>query len=87
MASAASRLREVYRERKRESIIAGNANGQCLSVKADFPEKGVTVMRCFLDLRGLRADTLEVISLLTLSCRVWPLAKPQIRRCRPPGET
>ena len=28
-------------------------NGQCFSVRANFPEKGVTVMRCFLDLRGL----------------------------------
>ena len=30
--------------------------GQCLSVRRNFPEQGITVMRCFLDLRGLPAD-------------------------------
>lgn len=27
--------------------------GECLTVKRDFPERGLTVMRCFLDLQGL----------------------------------
>jgi hypothetical protein len=27
--------------------------GECLTVKRDFPERGITVMRCFLDLQGL----------------------------------
>lgn len=27
--------------------------GECLTVKRDFPEHGITVMRCFLDLQGL----------------------------------
>ena len=29
--------------------------GQCLTVRPNFPEQGVTVMRCFLDLHGLPA--------------------------------
>jgi hypothetical protein len=27
--------------------------GECLTVRRDFPERGITVMRCFLDLQGL----------------------------------
>ena len=27
--------------------------GECLTVRRDFPERGITVMRCFLDLEGL----------------------------------
>jgi hypothetical protein len=27
--------------------------GECLTVRRDFPERGITVMRCFLDLQRL----------------------------------
>lgn len=30
--------------------------GQCLTVSSDFPERGLTVMRCFLELQGLPAN-------------------------------
>ncbi len=29
--------------------------GECLTVQRDFPERGITVMRCYLDLRDLPA--------------------------------
>lgn len=30
--------------------------GECLTVRRDFPERGIRVMRCFLHLQGLPAD-------------------------------
>ena len=41
-----------------EGTLAGVAftgTGECLTVKRDFPERGITVMRCFLDLGILPA--------------------------------
>lgn len=39
-----------------EGVLGGVAftgRGECRTVKEDFPEKGITVSRCFLDLTGL----------------------------------
>lgn len=35
------------------SSVPFAGKGECLTVKRDFPERGITVMRCFLDLQGL----------------------------------
>lgn len=35
------------------SAVTFTGNGECLTVKRDFPESGLTVMRCFLELGNL----------------------------------
>jgi hypothetical protein len=35
------------------AAVAFVGKGECLTVKRDFPEPGITVMRCFLELQGL----------------------------------
>lgn len=49
-----------------ELPVAGN--GDCLFVRPDFPEKGITTLRCFLSLRGLPSP--YVGGLLTTSSLV-----------------
>ena len=35
------------------AAVTFTGNGECLAVKRDFPERGLTVMRCFLELGSL----------------------------------
>ena len=35
------------------AAVPFTGNGECLTVKRDFPERGLTVMRCFLELGNL----------------------------------
>jgi len=37
------------------AALTFTGHGECLSVKRDFPERGITVMRCFLELGNLPA--------------------------------
>lgn len=37
------------------AAVTFTGNGECLTVKRDFPESGLTVMRCFLELGNLPA--------------------------------
>ena len=48
--------------------LAGN--GECLMVRPDFPEKGITMYRCYLNLRGLPSP--YVGGLLTTNSLISP---------------
>jgi hypothetical protein len=37
------------------AAVTFTGNGECLTVKRDFPESGLTVMRCYLELENLPA--------------------------------